>query len=146
MGWHCRFALTTIVRLTTKRRLPALGRPRRRRIRKPIEQPVEVRKEPRPRPARAPYVLTLSSRRIARRTLPAAVVPYLRMSGRWLEEHGFAIGSGVARGSRTWTFDIDQWQRRAAEVRLRLGGRANLAPTLDIAIERASGSVGRMGV
>ena len=24
-----------------------------------------------------------------------AVVPYLRMSGRWLEEHGFAIGSGV---------------------------------------------------
>lgn len=24
-----------------------------------------------------------------------AVVPYLRMSGRWLEEHGFAIGSAV---------------------------------------------------
>ena len=47
------------------------------------------------RPARAPYVLTLSSRRIARRTLPEVVVPYLRMSGRWLEEHGFAIGSGV---------------------------------------------------
>jgi hypothetical protein len=33
--------------------------------------------------------------RIARRTLPEAVVPYLRMSGRWLEEHGFVIGSGV---------------------------------------------------
>lgn len=77
------------------RRLPALGRPRRRRLRKPIERPVEVRKEPQPRPARAPDVLTLSSRRIARRTLPEAVVPYLRMSGRWLEEHGFAIGSGV---------------------------------------------------
>lgn len=27
--------------------------------------------------------------------LSEAVVPYLRMSGRWLEEHGFAIGSGV---------------------------------------------------
>ncbi|HYK00368.1 MAG TPA: SymE family type I addiction module toxin [Thermoanaerobaculia bacterium] len=77
------------------RRLPALSRPRRRRIRKPVERPVEVRKEPQSRPARAPYVLTLSSRRIARRTLPEAVVPYLRMSGRWLEEHGFVIGSGV---------------------------------------------------
>jgi hypothetical protein len=29
------------------------------------------------------------------RSLPEAVVPYLRMSGRWLEEHGFAIGSAV---------------------------------------------------
>jgi hypothetical protein len=77
------------------RRLPALSRPRRRRVPKPIERAVEVPKEPRPRPARAPYVLTLSSRRIARRTLPEAVVPYLRMWGRWLEEHGFAIGSGV---------------------------------------------------
>ena len=77
------------------RRLPALSRPRRRRIRKPDERPVEVRKEPQPRPARAPYVLTLSSRRIARRTLPEAVVPYLRISGRWLEEHGFTIGSDV---------------------------------------------------
>lgn len=77
------------------RRLPALTRPRRRRVRKPIERPGEARQEPQPRPARAPYVLTLSSRRIVRRTLPEAVVPYLRMSGRWLEEHGFAIGSGV---------------------------------------------------
>ncbi|HYK00668.1 MAG TPA: SymE family type I addiction module toxin [Thermoanaerobaculia bacterium] len=77
------------------RRLPALSGPRRQRVRKAIERPVEARKEPQPRPARAPYVLTLSSRRIVRRTLPEAVVPYLRMSGRWLEEHGFAIGSGV---------------------------------------------------
>lgn len=76
-------------------RLPALSRSRRRRVRKPFERPVAARKEPQPRPARAPYVLTLSSRRIVRRTLPEAVVPYLRMSGRWLEEHGFAIGSGV---------------------------------------------------
>lgn len=77
------------------RRLPALSRPLRRRVRKPVEPPVEVPKDPQSRPARAPYVLPLSSRRIARRTLPEAVVPYLRMSGRWLEEHGFAIGSGV---------------------------------------------------
>jgi hypothetical protein len=75
------------------RHLPALRRSRQRRGR-----PSNVRPAPegiQPRPARAPYVLTLSSRRIARRTLPAAVVPYLRMSGRWLEEHGFAIGSAV---------------------------------------------------
>jgi hypothetical protein len=77
------------------RRLPALSRPQRRRVRKAVDRPVEARKEAQPRPARAPYVLTLSSRRMARRTLPEAVVPYLRMSGRWLEEHGFAIGSGV---------------------------------------------------
>jgi len=49
-------------------------------VRKEIARPVEVRQEPRARPARAPYVLTLSSRRIVRRTLPA---------------DGFAIGSGV---------------------------------------------------
>ena len=77
------------------RRLPALSRPRRRRVRKAIKRPIEARKEAQPRPARAPYVLTLSSRRVVRRTLPEAVVPYLRMSGRWLEEHGFAIGSDV---------------------------------------------------
>lgn len=39
--------------------------------------------------------LTLSSRRIPRQTMPEAVVPYVRMSGRWLEEHGFAIGADV---------------------------------------------------
>ncbi len=77
------------------RRLPALSRPRPRRVRSAIEPPAAPRRQPQPRPARAPYVLTLSSRRITRRTLPEAVVPYLRMSGRWLEEHGFAIGSGV---------------------------------------------------
>jgi hypothetical protein len=76
-------------------RLPVLSRPRPRRVRKAMERPVTTHNEPRPRPAREPYVLTLSSRRIARRTFPEAVVPYLRMSGRWLEEHGFAIGSDV---------------------------------------------------
>ena len=77
------------------RRLPALARPRRRRVRKPIERPIPPRNEPQPRPARVPYVLTLSSRRVTRQTLPETVVPYLRMSGRWLEEHGFPIGAGV---------------------------------------------------
>jgi hypothetical protein len=75
--------------------MPALSRPRHRRVLKAMERPVEVRKEAQPRAARAPYVLTLSARRIVRRSLPEAVVPYLRMSGRWLEEHGFSIGSGV---------------------------------------------------
>jgi hypothetical protein len=77
------------------RRLPAFSRPRRRRVRKLVERPGVAGNEPQTRPARPPYALTLSARRIARRTLPEAVVPYLRMSGRWLEEHGFAIGSGV---------------------------------------------------
>jgi hypothetical protein len=77
------------------RRLPVLSRPRRRRVAKATNRVVAARREAQPRPARAPYVLTLSARRIARRNLPEAVVPYLRMSGQWLEEHGFAIGSGV---------------------------------------------------
>jgi hypothetical protein len=64
-------------------------------VRKAIERSVAPRKEAQPRPARAPHVLTLSSRRVTRQTLAAAVVPYLHMSGRWLEEHGFPIGAGV---------------------------------------------------
>jgi hypothetical protein len=39
--------------------------------------------------------MSLSARRIARPNLPEAMVPYLRMSGRWLKEHGFGIGSVV---------------------------------------------------
>lgn len=77
------------------RRVPILARPRRRRVRKPVVRPAAPRREPQPRPARAPYVLTLSSRRIPRRSLEEAHVPYLRMSGRWLEEHGFPIGAAV---------------------------------------------------
>jgi hypothetical protein len=73
------------------RYLFVLSRARRRRARKPIERVAGSK----PRPARAPQVLTLSSRRIPRRTMPEAVGPYLRMSGRWLEEHGFAIGADV---------------------------------------------------
>ena len=75
--------------------LPVLSRPSRRRLRKPLARPTPARKAPAPRPARAPYILTLFARRVVRRNLPEAVVPYLRMSGRWLEEHGFAIGSRV---------------------------------------------------
>jgi hypothetical protein len=76
------------------RYLSVLSRSRRRRDRKAIGRVAARRNEPR-RPARAPHRLTLSSRRIPRRTMPEAVVPYLRMSGRWLEEHGFAIGADV---------------------------------------------------
>ena len=75
------------------RHLSALRRARRPRARKPVKRMAARRKKS--RPARAPQVLTLSSRRIPRRTMPEAVVPYLRMSGRWLEEHGFAIGANV---------------------------------------------------
>jgi hypothetical protein len=75
------------------RYLSVLSRVRRRGARKPIERVAARRNKP--RPARAPHVLTLSSRRIPRLTMPEAVVPYLRMSGRWLEEHGFAIGADV---------------------------------------------------
>ena len=51
--------------------------------------------EKEPRHGAGSVVLTLSARRIARPNLPEVVVPYLRMSGRWHEEHGFAIGSVV---------------------------------------------------
>jgi transposase len=66
---------------------------RLRRARKPVKRVAARRKKS--RPARAPHRLTLSSRRIPRRTMPEAVVPYLRLSGRWLAEHGFAIGANV---------------------------------------------------
>jgi hypothetical protein len=77
------------------RSLPVLSRARGRRVRTPMGRATAPRVASRPRPARAPRVVTLSSRRIWRLTMPAAVVPYLRLSGRWLEEHGFAIGAGV---------------------------------------------------
>jgi len=75
------------------RYVSALYRVRRRRARKAIKRGAGQRKKS--RPARAPQVVTLSSRRIHRRTMPEAVVPYLRLSGRWLAEHGFAIGANV---------------------------------------------------
>jgi hypothetical protein len=84
--------------LTLVRRHPPCSRSQpsaRRRVRKATNRPVAVGRQPQTRPARAPYVLTLSARRIARPNRAEAVVPYLRMSGRWLEEHGFGIGSVV---------------------------------------------------
>jgi len=77
------------------RRLPVLARPRRRRVRKPVARLIARPRAPQPRPARAPYILTMSTRLVPRRTMDEARVPYLRMSGRWLEEHGFVIGSAV---------------------------------------------------
>ena len=75
------------------RYVSTLRRARRRRGCKPVKRGAARRKKS--RPARAPQVLTLSSRRIPRQTMPEAVVPYLRLSGRWLAEHGFAIGANV---------------------------------------------------
>jgi hypothetical protein len=39
--------------------------------------------------------MSLSARPHRAAEPPEAVVPYLRMSGQWLEEHGFRIGSVV---------------------------------------------------
>lgn len=77
------------------RRVPVLARTRRRRLRKPRVMPAGTPRDPQPSLARMPCVLTMSSRRWRRETMPEAVVPYLRMSGRWLEEHGFVIGTTV---------------------------------------------------
>lgn len=85
------------------RRHPALARPRRQAAAKatPKVAPAPIGKvatepaPPRVAPSRTPRFLTLSSRRWHRATDAEAVVPYLRMSGRWLAEHGFAIGYNV---------------------------------------------------
>jgi len=86
------------------KRHPALARPRRTRERKagPMVTPVAAASSPAARrrapyvpPVKAPHVLTTSARRWHRATTDEAVVPYLRMCGRWLEEHGFPIGGKV---------------------------------------------------
>ncbi|HYK04682.1 MAG TPA: SymE family type I addiction module toxin [Thermoanaerobaculia bacterium] len=83
---------------------PALARPRRKRARKakPVASPATSasgpaaqRKPPYVPPIRAPRFLTVSARRWHRATAEEAVVPYLRMCGRWLEAHGFPIGGNV---------------------------------------------------
>ena len=83
---------------------PALARPRRKRARqaKPIATPAAAASSPAKRrrppyvpPVKAPDVLTTSARRWHRATADEAVVPYLRMCGRWLETHGFPIGGKV---------------------------------------------------
>jgi hypothetical protein len=100
-------------------RLPVLSRQRRRRLRKPIARRAEARNAPQRRPARAPRMLTLSARRVERRNGPEVVVPYLRMSGRWLEEHGFAIGAGVqvvVEQGRVTLISVERETSPAAEL------------------------------
>jgi hypothetical protein len=103
----------------TLRSLPVLSRARGRRVRKPMGRAAAPRVASRPRPARAPSVLTLSSRRIPRQAMPDVVVPYLRLSGRWLEEHGFAIGGAVQvvveQGRVTLISASDGARRRAGQ-------------------------------
>lgn len=85
-------------------RHPALARPRRHRARKattiavssaPVSAPPVAPTPPRVAPSKTPRFLTMSARRWHRATASEAVVPYLRMCGRWLEEHGFQIGGSV---------------------------------------------------
>lgn len=85
-------------------RHPALARPRRKgpRKTKPASTPATTettaatrRKLPRVAPMKTPRALTVSARRWHRATADEAVVPYLRMCGRWLEAHGFVIGGYV---------------------------------------------------
>jgi len=83
---------------------PALARPRRKRERKPkplatlsaaASSPAARRRPRYVPPVKAPGVLTMSARRWHRATADDAVVPYLRMCGRWLEANGFPIGGVV---------------------------------------------------
>lgn len=86
-------------------RHPALARPVRRKQRDarpaastPQAPPADAlpRLAPRPPRFKTPRLLKMSSR--AWRTAaisPEVRVPYLRLSGRWLEELGFAIGDAV---------------------------------------------------
>jgi hypothetical protein len=70
-----------------------LSRPSRRRLRKPFARVTGARKAPAPRAARAPYIPLRPPRGATEPPLGRRA--YLRISGRWLEEHGFTIGSGV---------------------------------------------------
>jgi len=83
---------------------PALARPRPKRARKracttPLTTAASVAaapaKPPRVAPLKTPRSLTVSVRRWRRATKDEAVVPYLRLCGRWLEAHGFPIGGNV---------------------------------------------------
>ena len=83
---------------------PALARPRPRRERKrtcttapapAASAAAAPPKLPRVAPLKTPRFLTVSARRWRRATTDEAVVPYLRMCGRWLEAHGFPIGGNV---------------------------------------------------
>lgn len=76
--------------------LPVLARPRRRRLRAVKPATPRAEKLRAPRPWRAPRILTMTMRFVPRTSKMEEVrVPYLRMSGRWLEAHGFKIGEPV---------------------------------------------------
>ncbi len=77
-------------------RTPVLARPRKRRVR--ARRPAGTSRPGRPfaaPPARVPSVVKMSMMLVPRRTMAEARVPFLRMSGRWLAELGFAIGAPV---------------------------------------------------
>ena len=99
-------------RLDRLENLPALARARQRRafaagpravpqlpaIVTPAQAaPAAVPEEPKPRPSRTPDSLTVCKRFRPQESARAGGrhVPYLRLSGRWLEERGFTIGSNV---------------------------------------------------
>jgi hypothetical protein len=79
------------------RRLPVLGP--RRRVRKLIERRVAIRQKPRPRPARVPYSLTLTARRIARRNRPTR--SYRTCACR--DGGSRSMGSRSDRACRSWS-------------------------------------------
>jgi len=79
-------------------RHPALVRPRPRRAASPATAvaPPEAPAAPRASSSRTPRSLTVTSRRwFLSGSRYSGRVPYLRFSGRWLEERGFTIGSEV---------------------------------------------------
>jgi len=76
--------------------LPVLARPRRRRVRASKRTTPRAHGGRKPRPWRSPQVLTMTMRLVPRSsTMEETLVPYLRMSGRWLAAHGFRIGEPV---------------------------------------------------
>lgn len=84
-------------RLAKLENLPVLARARHRRtrVRKPSAAP-RVAVPPQLPEARTPTRITVSARFFHRVRFPGAHVPYLRLSGRWLEERGFTIGATIA--------------------------------------------------
>ncbi len=76
--------------------LPVLARPRHRRVRTVKRATPRAGNARKPRSWRAPRILTMTMRFVPRSsTMEEVRVPYLRMSGHWLAEHGFRIGDPV---------------------------------------------------
>lgn len=79
-------------------RHPALARPRKRRAASSAKPAAATEAAPASRAplSRTPRSLTVTSRRwFLSGSRYSARVPYLRFSGRWLEERGFTVGSEV---------------------------------------------------